>query len=544
MRFVVYFVEFLHSFRHNLLVNGNLILAPNFGQLKLNPVVTHLVAIAFFIVDFSLPPFSTNRLTAPSIDTTYIVEPIKANGDVDYCSWLNRRFAQNVTPANDAGQVLVKYVDRSKLNPVTRQMLGLNNCTAPPSFVAFLRKRGMSTDFPGSELTHSNAINCLRQVPFNSKEFPELDAWIKDSAEDFAAIRDAAKREKLLMTVVEQDQILCEDHELYATLRDLLTSLQILALAQLGEGEIAEALAVENDLLRLAKLLQQEGSLDRFRTGWRVGMHIEEFLAFLVTADGLSRAHLDSAKKLAAQTQGLSRLGDAQVEFSRVNMLNIVHSVARGDLLEKLASVMGGSYDGQKTIRKRTPNIGELIFRSTISWPWVLRFVNRDYDKVERICRLENNDERQIQFDKFQEQSNFYSDVLQYRGAHFYWEMTRKSRSRAFAGSLNSVIGTRTLMVWAEQLTMNPVRNKILTLAIAAREFQLRYDRFPESVLELAPEFLTNDELTKLEDLQITYAKKDKGFPEITSQKPETHFQIPPRVSTVEQWIRENISQR
>ncbi len=143
-----------------------------------------------------------------SKETTYITEPLRKDGSVDYVAALNQRFSQGVTPENNAAVLFWKAVGPEEICPEYRdkyfQMLGI-----PPlpekgdyfvdldKYVARQKNGTKPRDAKPEAGTQDNTwdqLSLAMKRPWSQQEFPVLAEWLAANEKPLALVVEASKR--------------------------------------------------------------------------------------------------------------------------------------------------------------------------------------------------------------------------------------------------------------------------------------------------------------------------------------------------------------
>ena len=242
-----------------------------------------------------------------SKETTGITEPLRKNGYVDYLLVLNGRFAQGVTPANNAAALFWKAVGPAEIRPGDRQQyFALLGIPPPPEKGDYLvgldkyltrsqdKTRGKYGNIKGkTKGDTSPLLHPAMTRPWSKQEFAELAALLAAREKPLALVVEASKRPRRDDPLFSEKEGILSVILLPALLQyhDAAEALLARAMLRISEGQPA---AAWDDLLtchRLARLIGQ-------------GPTLAEIL-YAVDLDGLAdagdRALLQSVKLSAPE---------------------------------------------------------------------------------------------------------------------------------------------------------------------------------------------------------------------------------------------------
>jgi hypothetical protein len=349
------------------------------------------------------PPSKTPLvLVTISKETTYITQPLRKDGYVDYLAALNQRCSKGVTPENNAAVPFLNAMWPADISPRHRgeycQMLGIRPppekggyyvalheyakvLKAAESPAAEARKEGR--DILGEQFTQAT------RRPWSKKEFPILAGWLAANEGPLALVVAASRRPR------RYDPLISGDGSVIAVLlpilqryRDAARALTARATLRVQAGKVDEAW---EDLLachRLARLAGQ-GPLS-----------VEALVA--ITVDGMAcagdRALLEYARLDPAQIgriradlhklRPVPRMVDKIDVAERFMYLDCVRTVAQGGL----SSVSGLTGGEPKTV---IASLRDAAASNAVDWDLILRMGNSWYDGAADALRKPTRGERQ-----------------------------------------------------------------------------------------------------------------------------------------------------
>lgn len=180
-----------------------------------------------------------------SRQTTYLTEPLDAEGFVDYLEAINRQGAGGVTPENNAIIPLIAAEGATAQPAEFYARLGIK----PPAAIAPERFRGFSSAFKDADQADER--------PWSDDEFPDLATWFRENEETLTLIREASRRPRFYEPAVVDGpprMIVLPHVRLH---RDAANILKISAMQHLGAGRFGEA---REDLLAIHRLARLSAS--------------------------------------------------------------------------------------------------------------------------------------------------------------------------------------------------------------------------------------------------------------------------------------------
>ena len=209
-----------------------------------------------------------------SKETTYITEPLRKDGSVDYIAALDQRARQGVTLENNASVLFWQAVGPGEIWEDIRdkyfQKLGIP--TLPEKgdyfvniedYLAHRKDSEKSVNAKPEEESQDDVWNILDPAmkrPWSKKEFPVIAQWLEANEKPLSLIVQASKRPRRYDPLVGgESAILISVPSLIISFfpGDIVEALVVRAMLRLNEGKVDEAW---DDLLtchRLARLMGQ-----------------------------------------------------------------------------------------------------------------------------------------------------------------------------------------------------------------------------------------------------------------------------------------------
>jgi len=221
------------------------------------------------------------RLPALTIsrETTFILQPLRADGTPDYVAWLDKEYGAGVTPENNAAIPLTRAL-HIELGDDIRRVMGAGPASA--SSVVWVRGAPSWNDFeahlkskvdaktglvPGvGALPDAFAAACTKQwvraqrAPWTESEAPLIAAWLRANEAALSEIEVAAGRSRFWIPLPRQLSMRTPIPSMLSY-RQAVQALRVRALLALARGDVKSA---QRDLvtgLRLAGLVSQDALL-------------------------------------------------------------------------------------------------------------------------------------------------------------------------------------------------------------------------------------------------------------------------------------------
>lgn len=360
-----------------------------------------------------LPSAKKAHLITLSRQTTYITEPLRKDGYVDYLGALNQRFRAGVTLENNAALPFLKAMGPGEIDAKHRGeyfgMLGIPPLAEKGDYFVALDKYAAAAKDAGRPVTEGKGLAFYLDQqapamtrPWSKKEFPVLAGWLAANEKPLALLVAASKCPR------RYDPLISGDGSVLGMLlppviqyREAARVLVARAMLRVNEGKVDGAW---DDLLachRLARLAGQGPTL------------IEALVAIAMDRlacggdQGLLQTHLTPAQ-IARMRADLDKLPPLPKMLDKINVcerfmfLDCVGMVARqgiGSLLESVASLSGGS-EAKFKHKNMFNSLLDSMAGAMVDWDQVLRMGNFWYDRMADAWGKPTRAERQAAFHK------------------------------------------------------------------------------------------------------------------------------------------------
>ncbi len=485
---------------------------PNRWWLDIRWITAGVVAATFAFLLWGL--FGPEPAIRVLRETTFLTEPLAADGLPDYCEALLAMAGPAPPPEENAAaglfQILWPFgIDDADL-PAACRALGIPD--KPP--ISRLRP---PYEEAASKITH-DAWNAGLERPWSSADLPELAAWLVANEDSLDRLRAAAdrprywfpspllltKREGLLMVLPLPD---------VAELRMACRHLSCRAMWHLGEGRHAEAWHDIRAIYRLSRLLVADDQRPQcFVTTFGAlaceAMADEAVVRALLGSDGFPPALLAEIRR---ELESLRRSGSFAefILMERIGFIDLLIGIVCREPLSRAARARAlGSVADATTLDR-------MLLRTSIDWNVVLRRANEAYDRFESAWRRTTFEERRALLE--QEESDLVArlksplDVgripllLLSRGARSDYLGSRLSDRfmPAFSGGLNVI-------------TRGQTRSKLTHTAVALAAWRLDQEgggsSYPERLDALVPQYFSDVPIDPYSGQPLIYERRNGGY--------------------------------
>jgi hypothetical protein len=450
-----------------------------------------LLACLFF---FQL--FGPNAPIVVSPETTYITEPLRADGLPDYEKHFLDVYRRGVTPENNAAVPLLQAIFPSGFDPPEiKAIVGELRMDQVPSAsdalepvhceanqAALWRWLAGNSPHPGVDAIAERMLDQSVWRPWTSDQMPPMSEWLSRNKEPLDLLVEASRRPRYFMpspTLINNRRELLTSMPfpkglgLYHACRSLLAR----AMWNLGEGRPMDAWRDVHALHRLSRLLSQglmPGEPSKARD--------VNTLACYATATLLDHGNLtvDQARQVhrdLSQLQPLSGVVRSFEYHHRMLALDaLVYADSTGDL-EQLGELDEG--------------LGMMVelmgSKTSIDWNIVLRETNRGYDRLASAARLEDRTVRIKALAAIETDLRAQlASKINTPGDFVTRTFSRHERSELFANLILSGLLSSLKWGFAAEDRAN-AKLEVTRVAAALALYRAEHDRYPEKLDDLVP---------------------------------------------------------
>ncbi len=216
-------------------------------------------------VYYGSPWYTPAVIVSP--ETTYVTEPLAADGLPDYVAAVNRHFSQGVTPENNAAVLWWRAVGREAGGETIPAEVFRQLGMAPPARKRgfdFSPRRAVAFADTGQEKKYEEAAweawHQLRRRPWRSEQFPVCSRLLEWNQEALDLCVQGSRRRRFFSPAIAahpQARLYFASAVPLAEVRELARCLQQRAMRHLGHGRVEEAWRDLCAVKRTGRLLQQ-----------------------------------------------------------------------------------------------------------------------------------------------------------------------------------------------------------------------------------------------------------------------------------------------
>jgi hypothetical protein len=448
----------------------------------------------------SKPAQKTKPTITVSKRTTYILEPRDAEGFVDYLAALNQMSSRGVTPANNAGVLLVRAFGGPDLGPADRarffRLLGVQPPEGPTlvDFVAFAQRKLKRPPTKQELADFQRSMN----EPWSIGASPLLAEWLQANEKPLGLVVEATRRTQCYWPLVAPAGsglvgMLLPGLEGSQAAARLLTAR---AMSEIAAGKIADA---ERDLLachRLARLCGRAPFMIQ-----ALMAYAGDSLAYAGDARLMDAAHFSAESALAYQRElrGLAPLPTLEdvIEQERFQFLDTVSTLAR---------------TGGCAANPNLAAIGNLKLRGpSLNWDDALSYGNDQYDRLIAAARKPSLPERKGAFQQIdREMAALSAKRRNASGLSAIFSVMQNNMGREFGEALTVLLAPAFQAAFDSENRAR-TREVLEQVGFALAAYRADHGGYPDSLSVLAPKYIDRLPNDPMSEQPLHYRREGTG---------------------------------
>jgi hypothetical protein len=469
----------------------------------------------------SQAPAKPRVLVTISKETTYITEPLRADGYPDYVAALNERMSKGVTPDNNAAVLFWKALGPGEIDPKHRdeyfKMLGMPSLPADGAYFVtldkYLDRQKHSQDPAVAEVEKENRLirdplQSAMKRPWSKREFPALAGWLKANEEPLALLIEASQRPRRYDPLLSDNENMLIACLLPAVQQSRVVARVLIARAMLraDEGKTDESW---DDLLschRLARLVGQGPMLIDALVAITIDGMADEGDQCLLSCANLKAAQIAKMREDLDRLPPMPKMVDKIDVSERFVYLDAVSCVARQGF-GSLSAIMG---DGKNygTAKSLIDMIG-----SGADWNVALRMGNAWYDRIVDAYGKPPRTERKAALDKFDE------DLRKMEKEAGDWKTLALSVLGSGRQAISERIGQIFVGLFMPALTTcataedrTTMRFELTKLGFALAAYRADNGSYPDKLADLTPKYVAKVPTDLFSDSDLHYKQEGDGY--------------------------------
>jgi len=514
-----------------------------------------ILAIYFMVSIISLTAFGTADLLADekqakeqkplftlSKQTTYVTEPLRKDGTVDYVAALEAIARRGVTVENNAAVLLYQIVGPSEILPELRteyfKRLGIAPLPIQGNYFVTLDQL-VQRAVVGKNVSEKEFAKVDPQVrrkvfaaqekvweqfdqaqkrSWTAREFPLLAEWLLVNQQPLKLLGQAVQRSRYYSPLISAEKEFPMVGVLLPGLvqyRELTRALSIRIMMNISEGKIDEAIADSVTCHRLGRLIGQ----GPFLVDSLVGIAIDSLACQAdVMAAHYGKLPAEKIKTWRQQLQGLAPLPSVVERINvgeRFSYLDVTFGIVRfgPSALEQLDEMGGASED-------KKPGFKDIVSKAVLNtmsdWDDVMRRGNRWYDELVVAGRKPTYQERMTAFaeidQKLAELARSAADPKKLLPLLLARD---KGPGKVLSSLLSDILLSMMLpsvgraTVAEDRLVMN---NRLVDVAFGLSAYRQETGQYPVQLEQLVPKHLAKIPEDLFVGKPIRYQRKGQGY--------------------------------
>jgi hypothetical protein len=461
-----------------------------------------------------------------SKETTYITEPLRPDGYPDYIRYVDEQLSKGVTPENNAAVLLLRALGPVEISERHQaeffKRLGIKPLPAKGDYLvdwATYSQRFSAKDWPpvpaGMQQTAREFFESLDEVarerPWMQKDFPALAKWLAAHDKHIDQLVAASKRPRMYSPPMTGD----EEQTLVAVLlpvaqnsRQAARALVTRAMYRAGSGDFDAAVEDLMSCHRLARLTTQGFSLIESLVGLAIDGMALDAEAALVAEGSLTAGQRATLRKELQQLPPMRSMAHALGQGERLMYLDSVCWIARrgASAMKRLTGMITETPPGMADLLANVA--GDVL----IDWNVPLKVGNEWYDRYVKAAAITDAKERlkalaEIEADvkAAAARSRDAGSVL---GLFF---SPRLSASQKMADVFIALL-LPALNAALSAEHRNEAKLTLVKLGLALADYRDQHQRFPNSLDQLAPQYVEKIPLDPMWGDPFIYKKTDHGY--------------------------------
>ncbi len=454
-----------------------------------------------------------------SKETTFVTEPLREDGYVDYVAALNQAASEGVTPENNAAVLLWQALGPADIPEGGRErffrLLGIRPLPENGDYFVALKKpverKRFQPDESKPDLFDQQDEAMAR--PWSQEEFPLIAQWLEKNEKPLELVMEATRRPTYYSPLVGEEESALLIAVLFPAeqkVREVARALAARAMLRTAAGKVEEA---RPDLMachRLGRLMSQGPMIIHRAVGGAITTIACQAHAALAHAGNLTG---EQARRF------LHDLGQLPPIPPFVDKLN----VGERYMLLDLASI--GAREGPEalaSLRDEFPVPRQWLSRFSwrlrppeVDWDETLRVVNQWCDRVVEVTALPARSERRAAIAKFEHdleelEKEIRSSIPRITLSSILSDSSRP-RGRAI-GQIFVVVMMAGVTAASRIDDRDAVQLSLSRTALALAIYRADHGAYPEKLPQLSPKYLPEVPRDLFADGPLRYQRQGSGY--------------------------------
>ena len=447
-----------------------------------------------------------------SPETTWIVEPLRDDGYVDYIAALNQHASAGATPQNNATVLFCRAMGPKEIEQTTSgefyNLLGIEPLAAEGDyFIAFddyIEAQHPEIDIVEQE-TLADKHEQTAERPWSEKDHPLLAEWLAVNEKPLRLVIEGSRRPQCYWPLIgsEENTTLFDVVSGGQRCLEFARALRVRAMLHVDSGRIDEAWADLMTCHRLARLTGRSPSLIDALVAAAIESTAFHTEAVLVHHDDLSA---EKARQFGAELAELPPLEGIAEKIDvgeRYRFLDSVGFVARiGPMaMTQLSGELEESLDN---------TINRWLTNALVDWDHVLKTAHPWYDDMAAAARKPTHAERRQATDEIMARLGVVERESQNRNS-----LAKKFSSSGASDSMSGLFITLLMPSVPgiiDMVDQTAARREMTRLAFALAAYRAENGSYPVKLADLSPKYLAKVPTDLFSDGDFQYETTDDGY--------------------------------
>jgi len=456
----------------------------------------------------------TFKIPYPTLskEATVLTEPLDDDGFVDYIAVLNGEAAEGVTPENNFEVVVREVMGDRNLEGIAEAYYHLLGVTQSPNpeakFISlddFLQEKFPNPQQERERQEQIETFSKLWDKPWSGEEFPLFEELLKRNERALEIVVEGSKRTRNFSPLVSPENAPQELRLMAARLpsmnerRAIVQIFLLRATRKLNGGDPEGSWADLETIHRIARLTTQTKSQIEWLAG--IGFDSSALKSELIV---LRHASFNSTRlrELAAALESLTPFRDPESVVDQYERYQYLEAMTKCYCLpERLKSLTNRSPAAKAQTHR-------LLKTSVLDKQ--LKWGNRQFDELVKICRIKDSVKRTEASDQF---TQVFEGSLKKRKENAFFEYITVSSADSWGLTVRNLVYTQTvpslLFVGASQ--RQATRKGMTTLAFLLEAYRSDRGEYPENLSQLVPEYVEKLPLDECSGKPFHFTKVGKG---------------------------------
>lgn len=424
-----------------------------------------------------------------SRETTFLTEPLDAEGNVDYIGAINAKYGEGISPENNAVVLLWQAFGPENIPGELRaEYFALLGCEEPPAEGDYYTL-DLNLSPKDGEADEGELLTELIRQPWRREQHPEVHEWLEKNEAAMEHLAAASRRPDFFAPIVSKDGAVYSSRLPQDWWHWLLCCR---AMRHLGEGNGESAW---NDLLaqsRLNRLYYRQFDYISFLTACSMESATNEAVCALLHEGNWTA---DQLRRLQAEWDALPEnrpLRDMLAFEWRME------SLLAGTMSMKSSREVSGNLAEEGG----TDSIRGWVVRHAVDWNRIFTRINLLHDELDAINEMENGDQRNTKFEEFR--NRYGLPKKQTTTIEVPPTLRRRARENQMmefiSDSATGIIDGMNLS--EKQLVMH---REMMQLAFALELYRAKNGAYPDRLEQLAPAHATAIPLDRFNGQSLQY---------------------------------------